>query len=196
MDAPLDDELPLGAGLEDAAAIDRAAAGALFDAHGAYVARALRCLGVRDSELSDVVQEVFLVVHQRVGSYEGRGAVRTWLYGICVRKALHARRKHARRRAHVVDAPADETRLERATAQTPHDALERSRALESAMAILERISDEKRAVFVLYEVEQLTMEEVTAIVGCPLKTGYSRLHAARRDIASELRSMRARGRLE
>ena len=79
---------------------------------------------------------------------------------------------------------------------TPHDELERTRRLAQAIEILGGIGEDKRIVFVLYEVEQLPMAEVADIIGCPLQTAYSRLYAARKEIAEALRRLRAGGRAE
>lgn len=166
----------------------------VFDAHAAYVGRTLRCLGVRDHELSDVIQEVFLVVHGRLAELSDLGRVRAWLYAICVRKALSARRDAARRSKREVK---DDARVASAhDATSPHDELERTRRLARALAILEELDEDKRVVFVLYEVEQLPMSEVAEIVGCPLQTAYSRLYAAKKEIAATLRRLRARGTIE
>lgn len=150
----------------------------VFATHGAYVARALRCLGVREDEVPDAVQEVFLVVHRRLTEFEGRASLRTWLYAICLRQAMRQRRRRARRREEPVARPPEPD----ADVPTPREALERQRALVRALAILERLDEDKRAVFVLYEVEQLPMGEVAEVLGCPVKTAYSRLYAARREV--------------
>src|SRR5262245_42468937 len=57
----------------------------VFAEHATLVRRALRRLGVPEADVDDVSQEVFLVVHRRLPSYEGRSAFPTWVYGICVR---------------------------------------------------------------------------------------------------------------
>jgi len=146
----------------------------VFDEHGAYVYRALRHLGAPESEVEDLCQEVFVVVHRRLGSFEGRSSLRTWLYGICLRIA-----SDHRRRARV--------RYERTAPDPGRDAAESSdlapdnRAAARALLLdlLDSLDDEKRNVLVLYEIEGLTMNEVASVVGCPLQTAYSRLHAAR-----------------
>jgi RNA polymerase sigma-70 factor (ECF subfamily) len=191
VDAPLTKELEAAARAK--ARVEEACPdlAEVFDAHGAYVGRALSCLGVRERELADAIQEVFLVVHRRLAELRDPGALRSWLYAICVRKALTFRRRAARRREDAV-AELPET----ADGSTPHDDLERTRALAMAFAILDELDDDKRAVFVLYEVEQLPMSEVAEAVGCPLQTAYSRLYAARRDIEKRLARLRARGRVE
>lgn len=195
MDASIEEELEgVGASVElparESTATDDLAA--LFDAQAAYVGRTLRCLGVRDHELSDALQEVFLVVHRRLAELEKPSALRSWLYAICLRKAMTLRRRAARRRE---DAVADPPEPEGPRA-TPHDALERTRALAVALEILDELDDHKRAVFVLYEVEQLPMSEVADTVGCPLQTAYARLYAARKEIGRTLARLEARGRVE
>jgi len=165
----------------------------IFRQHGAYVARALTCLGVRERELPDACQEVFLVVHRRLPEFEGRASIRTWLYAICVRRALSQRRRAARRREDATPLPAAR---EVSNDPGPDEHVERRRALGTAMQILERLDDEKRAVFVLYEVEQLPMSEVADALELPLQTAYSRLYAARRDVARILCRLRAQGKVE
>jgi RNA polymerase sigma-70 factor (ECF subfamily) len=147
----------------------------IFREHAPFVWRGLRRLGVPESDVEDVCQEVFVVVHRKLGDFEGRSSLRTWIYGIAARTASDYRRSGRVRREVVTDAPPDV-----AHEGGQHDAL----ALKQARAMLDRILDEldddKRSVFVLYEIEELTMAEVADALGCPLQTAYSRLHAARK----------------
>src|SRR5262245_65871367 len=64
----------------------------VYDEHFRFVWRSLRRLGVRESDVADAVQDVFVVVHRRLGDFEGRSKVTTWLYGICYRVAKDRRR--------------------------------------------------------------------------------------------------------
>jgi RNA polymerase sigma-70 factor (ECF subfamily) len=147
--------------------------------------RALRRLGVREADVEDVCQEVFVVVHRRLGDFEARSSVRTWIYGIAVRTASDYRRRASNVREVVTATPPDEL-----SRDDPHDAL----SVEQARAVLDRLLDQldedKRAVFVLYEIEELPMNEVARAVGCPLQTAYSRLHAARSKIEDATRRLR------
>jgi RNA polymerase sigma-70 factor (ECF subfamily) len=160
----------------------------IFDAHAAYILRSLRHLGVAESDIEDVGQEVFVTVHRRLSSFEGRSKLRTWLYGICLRVA-----SDYRRRAHV--------RRERATADPARDLPEPEERAPDAQvqaraelrALLDQLDDDKRAVVVLYEIEGFSMKEVAEILGCPLQTAYSRLHAARDRMVAEYQSKRAGG---
>jgi len=147
---------------------------AVFDEHSRYVWRALRHLGIAEADVEDLCQEVFVVVHRKLGEFEGRSELRTWLYGICLRVAAdHRRRAHVRHeRAHP-----DPTEGIAASPGLRPDA--RSEARSTLHFLLDQLDDDKRAVLVLYELEGLTMKEVAAAVGCPLQTAYSRLHAAR-----------------
>ncbi|MCB9594098.1 MAG: sigma-70 family RNA polymerase sigma factor [Sandaracinaceae bacterium] len=163
----------------------------VFDAHAAYVGRTLRCLGVRDREIADAIQEVFLVVHRRLPELRKPSALRSWLYAICVRKAMALRRRAARRREDSMpEVP------EAVDGRTPHDELVRTRALAAAIEILEDLDDDKRAVFVLYEVEQLPMREIADALDVPLQTAFSRLYAARREVERALKRLKARGEVE
>ena len=154
---------------------------AVFDEHGAFVCRCLRMCGVRESDLDDVLQEVFLVVYKRLPEYEERGSARAWLYSICTRLAGAQRRKLWRRREDITvnlpEAPAAATQLERVVD---------SEALALGHRLLERLPREQRDVFWLYEVEELTIAEIAQAMGCPLQTAYSRLRAARQRILAEV----------
>jgi RNA polymerase sigma-70 factor (ECF subfamily) len=159
---------------------------ALFREYAAFAWRVLRRMGVAERDVDDVCQEVFVTVHRRIETFEGRSSPRTWLYGICVRTASDYRKRAVNRHETVADGP-----HEAATdANQESDA-----ALREARATLDRIldglDDDKRAVFVLYEIEELPMAEVAIAVGCPLQTAYSRLHAARRDVDAALLRLRA-----
>lgn len=147
----------------------------VFDEHAAYVFRVLRYLGVRDADVQDVCQEVFITVHRKIDSFEGRSSVRTWLYRISQRAASDYRRRAYVRREVVTDLVMDHP------GRPEHpDTTRRLEARSTLTFALDRLDESKRDVFVLYEVEGLTMREVCEILDCPLQTAYSRLHAARK----------------
>ena len=160
----------------------------IFDAYAPYIWRTLRHLGVPEADVEDVCQEVFVVVHRKLESFEQRSALKTWLYGICIRTASdYRRRAHVRRERPVSEPPglhADATQF---------DELARSQLRGVLTTLLDELDAEKRTVFVLYEIEDLTMKEVAEIVGCPLQTAYSRLHAARKFLLEALKKKRTVG---
>lgn len=153
---------------------------AVFVEHGAFVWRVLTRLGVPDRDAPDVCQEVFLIVHRRLSEFDpDRGSLRTWLYGICLKVASTHRRRNPTRR----DAPEELLRDLPAAAQPDLD-LEARRAWQRLSLVLDEMDTAKREVFVLYELEALSMNEIAAILSCPLQTAYARLHAARRRVLS------------
>jgi RNA polymerase sigma-70 factor (ECF subfamily) len=161
----------------------------VFEEHAPFAWRALRRLGVPEPDVDDVCQEVFVIVHRRLGDFEGRSALRTWIYGICVRCAAGFRRSARRRREDVVDA------LPEGTMPPPQlEEIGRRRALALLDAALDKLDDDKRAVFVLFEIEEVPMTEVAQAVGCPLQTAYARLYAARKQIEASLRRAAVAGR--
>jgi RNA polymerase sigma-70 factor (ECF subfamily) len=150
---------------------------AVFKECAPFVWRALRRLGVREADVEDVCQEVFVVVHRRLGTFQGQSSVRTWVYGICIRVASDYRRRphHAREQA-MDEAPQLSVPAEQDTE------LDRRRALAWLDRVLETLDDQKRAVFVLYEIENVAMADVAAAAGCPVQTAYARLYAARKHV--------------
>jgi RNA polymerase sigma-70 factor (ECF subfamily) len=148
--------------------------------------RVLRRLGVDEADVDDVCQEVFVVVHRRLADFEGRSSLRTWIYGICVRTAADYR-KRARARRQVES----EARPEPIVSPSQEYAVSIRQARCALDRILDGLDADKRAVFVLYEIEELPMSEVSSIVGCPLQTAYSRLHAARSEVEQAVESLRA-----
>jgi RNA polymerase sigma-70 factor, ECF subfamily len=158
----------------------------VFDEHAGYIWRTFRHLGVPEPDVEDLCQEVFVVVHRKLDEFAGRSTLKTWLYGICLRVASdHRRRAHVRNeRAH-----ADPAGHLAAASELRPDA--RAEARATLQALLAELDDDKRTVLVLYELEGLTMKEVAEVVGCPLQTAYSRLHAARERLLAVLSAKRA-----
>lgn len=147
----------------------------IFDANVAFVWRTLRHFGISDADVDDVCQEVFVVVHRKLPGFEGRSALRTWLYGICFRVAKdHRSRAYIRREVAVSEPPPH------AVPASQDSDYARAEARLMLQGILDLLDEDKRAVFVLYEIEGLAMREVAEVVGCPLQTAYSRLQAARK----------------
>ncbi len=162
---------------------------ALVREHGPFVFRALRRLGVPERDVDDQCQEVFLVVLRRLADFEGRSSLRTWIYGICVRVAAAYRRRAQHREI----ARGDEV-PEGATERGQDEELAARQARAMLDRALDELDDDKRAVFVLFEIEELPMADVAEAVGCPLQTAYSRLHAARERVSAAVRRATLTGR--
>ena len=148
----------------------------VYDDNVDFVWRSLRRLGVREASLKDAVQDVFIVVHRRLPDFDERAQVRTWLFRICMRTA-----KDQRRRAHVRREVLDDHSLDHAPslAKTAPELLEHREALLLFDAALDRLPMEQRAVFILFELEEMTGERIAECLGLPLGTVYSRLRRSR-----------------
>lgn len=158
----------------------------VYGENAAFVWRSMRRLGVRPGDVEDTCQEVFLVVHAKLSEFRG-GSIRAWLFAIAARVAAdYRKRSFVRREATGDDMP------DVATPEAQTAAVERAQALSLLDAILASLDDDKRSVFVLFELEQMPMQEVAAAVGCPLQTAYTRLHAARAQVNAAIERSKKR----
>jgi RNA polymerase sigma-70 factor, ECF subfamily len=155
----------------------------LFRAHRQDVARlAQRMLG-RASDLEDVVQEVFLQVHRSIRDFRHGARFSTWLYRVTVNVVLMHRRA-AKSRPVFGEAPESLAAID----PRPHadEQLERRRRVQAFHRLLDRLSEKKRVVFVLHELEGLAPGEIAKIVGSPVLTVRTRLFYARRELLALL----------
>lgn len=160
----------------------------VYREHFAFVWRSAKRLGVFDAALDDVVQEVFVIVHRRLEEFEGRSSVRTWLFGITLRVARDHRRSTARKSP---EGSVDPDTL-RATAPGPGESMEKAEAVRLLYALLDEMDDERREIFVMAELEQMTMPDIAATLGINVNTAYARLRAARIAFEGALERHRAR----
>jgi RNA polymerase sigma-70 factor (ECF subfamily) len=148
---------------------------AVYDQQFAFVWRSLRRLGVPERLLDDAAQDVFIVVHRRLGEFEGRASIKSWLFAIA-RRVAHDHRRRVGRKERTEELP--EVIADPHTATPAADA-ERNEARRVLHEILASLDDDKREVFVLAELEQMTVPEIAEAIGANLNTVYSRLRAAR-----------------
>jgi RNA polymerase sigma-70 factor, ECF subfamily len=157
--------------------------------HAAFVWRVLRGMGVAEPGVEDAMQDVFMVVHRRLGEFDGLGSVKTWLFQIAFRTACAYRRKLRRAGAH----EPFEDRVEAPT-RSPAEEVERRETLSLVASLLDGLDDDKRAVLVLADIEEMTAPEISVVTGTPLNTVYSRLRRARTELTHALRVTQRRGR--
>ncbi|MDB4990467.1 MAG: polymerase sigma factor RpoE [Myxococcaceae bacterium] len=131
-------------------------------------------MGVHDAQVDDALQDVFLVVHQRLHEFDQRARITTWLFQIAVRVAHGYRRKLQRAREHT---PMNEELA--CASHTPLEDTEASEAARRLAGLLDGLEEDKRALLVLAELEELTAPEIAELTGTPLNTVYTRLRRAR-----------------
>jgi RNA polymerase sigma-70 factor, ECF subfamily len=175
----------LGTGVKGArvaCATERELAG-IYETYHAFVWSSLARLGVWPARLDDAVHDVFMVVAYRLPEYEGRATMKTWLFAIAIRVAQAVRRDAAReqrgrdRLQEVAPAP-----------HLPHDDADAARMLH---AMLERLDDDQRAVFIMAELEGMTANEIAMATATKPATVYSRLRLAREALARHVARMKA-----
>jgi RNA polymerase sigma-70 factor (ECF subfamily) len=165
----------------------------VYASHGNFVWTSLQQLGVRPPDLNDVSQEVFVVVHQRRATYDSSASLRSWLYGICLRVAANYRKRAHRRYEHAGAHPLEDSeRVDSEASRDPESAAAASEARAQLAAILDAMDLDLRAVFVMFEIEELSCDAIAASIGVAVGTVYSRLHAARRDFEARVARWRAR----
>jgi RNA polymerase sigma-70 factor, ECF subfamily len=160
----------------------------VYSENAAFVWRSMRRLGVRPGDVEDTCQEVFLVVHSRFGDFKG-GSIRSWLFAIALRVAADYRKRAFVKREVIADDSGPDVAIQ----EEQTASVEKTEAIAILESILAGLDDDKRAVFILFELEQMSMHDVAAAVGCPLQTAYTRLHAARDHVNAAIERFKKKG---
>lgn len=158
---------------------------ALIHAHLTTVYAFLRRLGLSRADAEDAGQEVFITAVRRIEAiYEGQE--KSFLFGVAVRVASRRRRaeKSFSSRAVALDPEAHV-----GTAPSSEEILERQEALAMLDRVLGTLSDEMRTVFVLYELEEMTLAEIAALLDAPIGTVASRLRRGREQFQKATRRL-------
>jgi RNA polymerase sigma-70 factor (ECF subfamily) len=165
----------------------------LYDEYVDFVWRSARRLGVDDDAADDVVQQVFVVVHRRLSEFEGRASIKSWLFAILLRVVQDHRRSLRRKSPHRGGEALDPDALPAATAASdPYEALSRTEASRLINQLLECLDKDRRAVFVMAELEQMTPAEIAEALEVDAKVVYARLRAARADFEQAAARLRKR----
>lgn len=142
-----------------------------------FVWSTVRRFGTAPSEMEDVIQEVFMVIHSRLHTLQKPESLRSWIYGV-VRRVASSHRRTVRSNE-PVHPGASLFREALSLEPTPFEQTERSNAVRLLMSLLETLDEQKRELFALVEIEELSVPEAAEILDVPLNTAYSRLRSAR-----------------
>lgn len=144
-----------------------------------HVSRLVSLLGGPEADREDILQEVFLIVRRRLSSFDGSNPG-GWLYQITRRQVRDFRNrawvKHifTRKRDEEPDALAGDL-------GQPERALEAKQKQRALSMILAKMNADRRAAFVLFEIDGLSGEEIARIQGVALNTVWTRLRTARKE---------------
>lgn len=151
-----------------------------------YVWKTLRRLGTPAQDIEDLAHDLFVVVYRHLSDYDPARPLRPWLFGIAVRVVADFRRspRSARELLGETAEPVD-------GAPMPDQNLEGSEARAVLMKALDGLDLDRRAVFVMHELDELPVPEIADALAIPLNTAYSRLRLARVDVTNAIRRSRA-----
>ena len=158
----------------------------VYDEFFDFVYRNARRLGVPPSAADDVVQEVFVVLHRRLGEYDGRATLQSWVYGILANTVRDYRRSFKRKQAPLVSTERDEQLGPASSRSSPEQRAELSQDLALLMQLLDDLPEAQRELIVLADLEQLSVPEICEHVGGNPNTVYSRLRVARDALKAKL----------
>lgn len=165
----------------------------LYEENLTYIWRAARRLGIEPADVDDVVQEVFVVAHRKLAEFEGRASCKTWLFRILMLVVRHHRRTRQRKPGHFAAEPLENWEaVHQHPARGPVEAAERAEAIRILDVLLAQLDGEKREIFVLAEIEQLSSVEIAEVLEINVNTVYSRLRVARQEFQQALTRFQAR----
>ncbi len=151
----------------------------IYRMHRRDVSRlAARLLGPR-GDLEDVIQEVFIQVFRSLGTFRGDSRFSTWLHRVTVNvtlmhiRALRSRPQLGNELLHEPAAPEDDS---------PADGAARAERLRALYKILDTLSEKKRAVFILHDIEGIAAAQVAKMVESNVLTVRTRLFYARKEV--------------
>jgi RNA polymerase sigma-70 factor, ECF subfamily len=183
---------------------DAAALEPLMNRFASRVYRVATGICGSSADAEEVVQDVFLTLFRKAGSFEGRAALGTWLYRIAVNMSLNKRRgKRAEVEEPLEDLlptyredghrQGDRSFLLADWSSLPDEALLSKEGREVIRAAVDRLPQHYRAVLLLRDVEEMSSEEVSEILGESVASVKSRLHRARMALREQLTRVYASG---
>ncbi len=156
----------------------------IYDEYFDFVWTSTRRLGVPVDAVDDVVQEIFVVVNARLGTVERPASLRSWIYGVVRRTVSTYHRGRRVRGASESHDPWEDGAS--AMQPSPLDLTVLSDEIRLLWRLLGELGPLKREVFVLAELEEMTVPEIAEAIGVPLNTAYSRLRVARQEFNEAL----------
>jgi RNA polymerase sigma-70 factor, ECF subfamily len=164
--------------VQKAKAGDRAAFHALYLENRDNVARLVFRMGIGKGDLDDLVQDVFIQVFRSLKDFRGQSKFSTWVHKVAVNVVLMHRRAQRVRPNLDTEIPEGQ----KARDAGPDDETERHRRMQAFARILSQLSDKKRDVFVLHDLEGMSPAEISEAVQAPVLTVRTRLFYARREL--------------
>lgn len=160
-----------------------------YRTHFKPVWRLLAQLGIAERELEDLTHEVFLTAFRREDAFDASRPMLPWLFGIAYRLASDHRQRASSTREEMTEEVPDQAVISGPTGET---AVARRQARALLTEVLDSLDLEKRAVFVMHELDGMTVPDIANAVEVPVATAYSRLRLARTQFDAALKRLRAK----
>lgn len=160
----------------------------LFATHFDFIWRSLRRFGLSEDRADDAAQQVFMIASRKLDAIK-EGSERSFLFGTAMRVTSDIRKSAPVRR----EIAHEDVGVDLEGGARPDDLLEQRRAREMLDRVLDAMELDLRAVFVLYEIEEMSTTEIASLLSIPHGTVASRLRRAREDFERTVRTMRKLG---
>jgi RNA polymerase sigma-70 factor, ECF subfamily len=161
---------------------------AVYHAYFPQVVRWMRAMMIPPADIEDAAQEVFLVAQRKLSGFHGDN-IAGWLYRIADLTARNYRRlawfKHL-----FACEPSDDVLDALTMGRTPAVTLEQKEDQRSLARMLSRMSAKRRETLLMFEVEGYSGAEIASLHGVPIKTVWTRLHHARKDLVAMVETAR------
>jgi RNA polymerase sigma-70 factor (ECF subfamily) len=152
--------------------------------HGPFIGRTIQRLVGDGPHVDDLLQETFIVAFRKRAVYDGRAAVRTWLYGIASNLCMRHRRGTLRFAFFRGRLASESVHIAN---EVPDQRLERQQDIAMVHEVLARLPFKQRELFVLYELEGLEGPAIAELLCIPLGTVWTRLREARITLTAAMR---------
>jgi RNA polymerase sigma-70 factor, ECF subfamily len=170
---------------------DREAFGALVQRYQQRVVGVARALVHNMDDAVELGQETFIRAFQNLPRFEGRSSFSTWLYRIASNLAIDWRRRETRYPVAYGEEAENELRRIPSGQGDSYRAVVRDELSRKVREALNQLTAEHREVILLREMEGLSYEEISEVLGCPKGTVMSRLHYARSQLRDLLKDLEA-----
>lgn len=182
------DEVPLGSAPPVTTTLEFSQ---IYRNYFSFIWACARRLGVTEAERDDFVQDVFITISARLPTLQQPESLRAWIYGI-VRRTASTYHRTKRTKDSNTSAYRRNLDLVYPQSPSPQDLTEQTDQVKLLWALLEKLDPLKREVFVLAELDEMTVPEISSAIEVPTNTVYSRLRSARQELEEALMRHNAR----
>lgn len=159
----------------------------IFQTECSYVLRLLARLGVKESEREDLAQEVFLLVSQRLNTFDPDKPLRPWLFAFVFRVASnHRRLRHSKIQFEEID----QNQPDPAASES---AFETKQQQDLVIEVLQTIPFDRRTALIMHDIDGFEGAQIAEILSIPLNTVYSRIRVAREEFTASLHRLQTKG---